>query len=346
MTVLYSITNSLEFQGGSVTLANGDTFPFSSDHPRYDAIVAALLSEADEKTIFSMVSPFEAIFLNFTQITDRVSRKGMKLFFDGDVLNNTIASAIISSMDEEGYKNGQVWRSYVAFLERLMTNPSEDSRQHLYHYVEAHGLTITRDGMLVLYKGVVDNAGIEGVEEGVYHSNHAGPGIVARPDGQTTHYERAQLPNAVGYVVSIPRAQVDTNRGAHCSVGLHAGTYEYARSFAPVLLTVLVDPRDVVSVPDDVNNAKVRVCRYTVLEVNAGVEYKNGIMDDSVDDEDDDVELSDEEIYAQNKTHEFMDILPELVLNHENLRRYRNKRVTSKARPYFDAAMTELDYEY
>ena len=341
--VLYSITNTAEFKGGTVTFENGDSFPFSSDHPKYDDILAALVAGADQKTVFALVSPFDSIFLNFTQITDRVSRKGMNLFFDGDPLNNGIASEIIKTMDAEGFQNGTTWPSYVAFLERLMTNPSEESRGHLYQYVKSHGLVITDTGMLVLYKGVHTTDVAD-----VYESSNSGYGLVEDGSGTITEYKNARLPNAVGYVVTIPRGMVDTNRGVYCSTGLHAGTYDYASSFAPVLLTVLVDPRDVVSVPSDHSNAKVRLSRYEVLEVNEGKTY-TGVVSTSADLDDDDAddsELSDDEIYARNKTHEFLDIIPTLVANNENLRRYRNKRVTSKGRPYFDAAMKELGIEY
>ena len=344
MTVLYSITNSAEFQGGSVTFADGNTYPFSSDHPKYDDIIAALLAGEDETTIFGLVSPFEAIFLNFAHITDRVSRKGMHLYFDGDLLGTSIAKVIIETMDDEGYEKGTVWRSYVAFLERLMTNPSQESRDHLYKYVESHGLTITDDGMLLIYKGVKDM----GDGNGVFRSSHAGYGIVTTPDGTITEYENDHLPNAVGYVVSMPRTKVDVNRRQHCSNGLHAGTYEYAKDFAPVLLTVLVDPRDVVAVPEDYNNAKIRVSKYTVLEVNEGKQY-TGVVNTAAqadDSDDDDAELSDDEIYARDKLAEFKSLIPTLVKSGEPLRRYRNKRVTAKGRPFFDRAVADLGLSY
>lgn len=59
---------------------------------------------------------------------------------------------------------------------------------------------------------------------------------------------------------------LDPNR--HCAAGLHVASYDYARSFSgcPRLMLVAVDPSDVVSVPTDCECAKIRVCRYTVLQ--------------------------------------------------------------------------------
>ena len=343
MTVLFSYTKDAEFEGATVTFSDGTSYPVSSDHPKFEEIRKALWENADEETIFTLVSPFEGIFRNLTAITDRVSRKGNNLYFDGDVIGTGIASAIIDAMNEEGYNNKDgVWPSYVRFLERLMTNPSAASRDHFFKYVESHGLTITPEGMVVLYKGVNATP-----EDGIYKSSNSGYGIVTTPDGWTTEYKNAKLPNAVGYVVSIPRSMVDDNRNVHCSSGLHAGTYDYAKEFAPVLLTVLVDPRDVVSVPNDHNNAKVRVSRYTVIEVNDGKNYGSGVVTvGTADDDDDDSELSDDEIYARTKTEEFEALIPKLVQDGENLRRYRNKRVTSKGRPFFDQAAKNLNIEF
>jgi hypothetical protein len=65
----------------------------------------------------------------------------------------------------------------------------------------------------------------------------------------------------------MPRSQVIHDPTTHCSVGLHAATYDFAKSFAgpggPVL-KIFVNPRDVVSVPSGGSADKFRCCRYTV----------------------------------------------------------------------------------
>jgi hypothetical protein len=69
----------------------------------------------------------------------------------------------------------------------------------------------------------------------------------------------------------MARSLVDDNRDVACSVGLHVGNHHYASTFlggGSKLLTVKVNPRDVVSVPSDSNDEKIRACRFTVLEDN------------------------------------------------------------------------------
>jgi hypothetical protein len=64
----------------------------------------------------------------------------------------------------------------------------------------------------------------------------------------------------------MPRSQVIHNPGVSCSVGLHAATYAFAKSFVGAggpVLKIFVNPRDVVSVPS-YGADKFRCCRYTV----------------------------------------------------------------------------------
>jgi hypothetical protein len=66
----------------------------------------------------------------------------------------------------------------------------------------------------------------------------------------------------------MPRSLVDPDRDTACSVGLHVGNFSYASGFAQKLLTVAVNPRDVVAVPSDSGDQKIRTHRFTVLGEN------------------------------------------------------------------------------
>ena len=64
----------------------------------------------------------------------------------------------------------------------------------------------------------------------------------------------------------MERGQVDADRERTCSFGLHVAAFSYASNFTGgILLEVEVNPRDVVAVPPDYNQQKMRVCRYRVL---------------------------------------------------------------------------------
>jgi hypothetical protein len=48
------------------------------------------------------------------------------------------------------------------------------------------------------------------------------------------------------------------------------GSFDHAAGYGNTLLEVKVNPRDVVSVPSDTGGAKMRVCRYTVVQEITG----------------------------------------------------------------------------
>lgn len=340
----YTLTSDAEFTGGSVILADGTTYPFTGTHPKYKEIVSHLVAgDLNEDQILDLVNPFESVFRNLTALSERVSRKGTFLYFDGDKLDNSLAKTILRIIDEDGFANPAQWGAYVKFLDLLMQNPSQDSRDHFYKYIEAHGLTITPDGHAILYKGVRLNQDKTG--KGRYTSTQQGFGLVTTPDGKTVEYKHDLLPNDVGYVVSIPRSLVDTNRGRHCSTGLHAGTMDYVIGTmkTPVILTVSVNPRDVVSVPSDHGDAKVRVSRYTVLEVNeAQKKYESVVATPGA-----------KPVKATpvvkatdgSRVDEYKKLIPQLLKAGTSLRKFKSKNVTAKRRGEFVQAAKELGYD-
>jgi hypothetical protein len=82
----------------------------------------------------------------------------------------------------------------------------------------------------------------------------------------------------------MPRSKVDDDPESTCSTGLHVCSFEYLRSFGGQrTMLCQVDPADVVSVPIDYQNTKVRVCRLTVVkEVANPKPLDTGVYDDSI----------------------------------------------------------------
>lgn len=255
MSVTYSIFENEDMKGATI-IVDGEPFTITSTHVSWDAIIDGLIRStltADE--ISGLINPITGISNAFRRISERVSiTPNGAITFDGDPQDSALTDHILRIVTaKDGGNRVEEYTALANLLENLSNNPSEDSKDHFYHFVRTHKMTITPDGYLIAYKGVNSDG----------TSIHAGYGIV---DG--TEYEHSNLPNAVGSIVEIPRSMVDGNRDASCSVGLHVGSYEYASSFAERLLTVKVNPRDVVAVPSDHSNAKVRVTRYEVIEDN------------------------------------------------------------------------------
>lgn len=133
-----------------------------------------------------------------------------------------------------------------AFCDRLFENPSAGVVSRLFAFLEANRITLLPDGKFLGYKKVGPN----------YESLYSGKGA-------------EKFDNSPGLVVEVPRNKVDDNHEKTCSYGLHVSAFDYASRFASrsdnKLVEVAVDPRDVVSVPPDYNNQKIRCCRYNVI---------------------------------------------------------------------------------
>lgn len=144
------------------------------------------------------------------------------------------------------------------FLANLYDNPSNKAVEQLYSWMEANGITITEDGHLLAFKRVDNN----------FKSFY---------DGTTD--------NSIGTTPSLPRNKVDDRSEVTCSHGLHFCSQAYLPHYhggSGKVLLLKINPRDVVSIPTDYNNAKGRACAYLVLDelkgdARTGVEEHNVI---------------------------------------------------------------------
>ena len=67
----------------------------------------------------------------------------------------------------------------------------------------------------------------------------------------------------------MPRRNVCDNANIGCSDGFHAGSLDYARQYGNGghLMVVEIDPADVVSVPLDCDQQKLRTSKYKVVSL-------------------------------------------------------------------------------
>lgn len=280
MSVHYNLVGDSKGQTLTIIYSNGSIQPISSSHAEFTRILGYLVdtpnADIDEDRLRKMTDIAEAVTNRLTSLSERVAVRGGKVLFDGDEVGSAIADHILRLLQEDD-EDG--WRPLVNFLEKVATNPDEESRASLYSWLSANKFTLTTDGDFVAYKGVQ-------IIDGVSHSINRGTAFV---DGvEYTGY----IPNPLGATVTMPRASVQIDRSVGCSTGLHAGTYEYAKDFSRArVVTVLINPRDVVSVPTDCYSQKLRVSRYVVSEETDDVYVIPTIdvsADEFVDDVDDD----------------------------------------------------------
>ena len=139
-------------------------------------------------------------------------------------------------------KDGLPFEPLLRFHRRVIANPSKESAADLYAFLEANHVPITPDGMFIAYKKVTTVG------------------------GRLVDSHTKTISNEVGSRVVMPRENVDANRHNTCSRGLHVGAHQYVSDFTgDTIIEVKVDPTDVVAVPPDYKQQKMRVCAYVVL---------------------------------------------------------------------------------
>lgn len=245
-----SVTISVFFEDGDVRVVAKTSASFQ---PLLNYLVTNDIHDEDE--VRRLVDPAIFIGTEMREIAgDRVTYDLRNLYFDGRPLHNVIAEHIKAKIQA----GDSDWKRLVRFMINLDNNPSRNAQAATYAWVERHGLTITEDGCFLGYKAVLNDhtsssTGPDNYINGQYYGE---PGIAYH------------VPHNVGDVISKKRADVDDTPGGGCSVGLHVGTYAYAMNFAPVLMTVKVNPEHVVSADQYDHNVKIRVCQYEVVALN------------------------------------------------------------------------------
>jgi len=163
---------------------------------------------------------------------------GGEVIYDGKPLHNVMCERILDIMRE-----GLDATGLVKFLENLMQNPSYTAVQELYLFLEANQIPITEDGHFLAWKKIRNNWKD-------IHSN--------------------SVDYSVGATPSMKWNQVDPDREKTCSYGLHCAGWDYLPHFgsngdSDRIVIVKVNPADVIAVPNDYGNAKMRVCKMEVL---------------------------------------------------------------------------------
>lgn len=248
----FQLTGDDKGQTLVIVYEDQDIVTVPDTHKNFDAIIDLWRSkDYEEEDIRKLVNNMHEIGKRLSAITERVSVAPYGVFFDGDPLRGELADFLLEMYNEERIED---FTAVANFLEKAATNPSIESIDALYQWITNGDLVITPNGDFVAYKGVKVGAG--GQSMSITSGSAFVNGIL----------HNGCIPNPDGAIITMPRSEVNANGSVGCSTGLHAGTYDYASGFAQGrLLIVQINPRDVVSVPNDCSFQKLRVSRYTVL---------------------------------------------------------------------------------
>lgn len=232
--------------GDIITISyEGNTYPINKDHPSYTEIRKALTDKKYD--IIPKLLDVEKKIETATKGRFRVS--GNTVFIDEKQVDNEIGQKIVEFMRAKAPH-----KALIKFWENVLLNPDPVARKSVFPFIKKNGHPITEDGCFIAYKSVRSD----------YRDHHTG-----------------RLDYNVGNVVKEDRAVCDPNPKQTCSKGLHVANRHYAWGFnsSKKMIECKINPRDVVAVPDDYSNMKMRTCEVYVVRDNDSGQLKVPYID-------------------------------------------------------------------
>jgi hypothetical protein len=242
----WTITNS-----GTITVMLDDkVYSIGIEHMNYAKILDALKTKN-----YGIIPDLSSVSVVIKKSAEKanaggnVEIKNGLIYFKGYIVDNTLTRRILDLINKD-----YPFDPMIKFLENLMENPSQRAVSELYTFLDVNNIPITEDGCFLAYKRVRED----------YMDIYTG-----------------KINNSVGQVVKMDRKEVDENSNVVCSSGLHACSVGYLKAFhngEGHIMILKIHPRDVVSIPTDYHNTKMRVCEYLVLKELA-IDANNPLKD-------------------------------------------------------------------
>jgi hypothetical protein len=222
-------------QGVTVVL-HGVPYNIDKTHELYPDVIEGLSRHESPAWFEQVLTALQRKVEAATKLTPNMVYSGGVVLYKGDVLSGYAIDKLVAFI-EGGYDAEPL----AKFLEKLQLNPSNQTVENLYQFLEYGKIPLTKDGNFLAYKAIGQN----------WKDIHSGT-----------------MDNSIGRVVEMPRKSVDDRRDVTCSHGLHVCSFDYLPHFAHAnghVVICEIDPADVVAIPADYNNTKMRVSKYRVV---------------------------------------------------------------------------------
>ena len=275
MSVAITHIDRITKDDGSKTISvsySRDDKPITISCPETPEILSSAIDFADgiisDEEFIKAVAGFDIVKAYRDAIAPKIEQISENLTFDGchvyyrnkalsicidEILEDHLVRLIKAGTSEADLS------AWAAFTERLYGNECKHTRKNIVQWLIAQDwLTLDPKGRLIGYRGCAWD-----YDRDCPISVHSGTATV---DGVQVE---GQIPNPVGSIVEMPRKKVQHDPSIGCSSGLHVGTYDYAKNWAPAdgaVIRVAVAPEDIVSVPTECSYSKIRCCRFEVLD--------------------------------------------------------------------------------
>ena len=284
--IAYTLTNN------TITVVlNNKVYTVDNTQPQWNNVLEAIRSNDEEK--LQKVLTVASAITSFSE--GNITVKDNQVFYKNTKLDNYVVDKVITFA-----QNNLPLKPLLKFIDKLMKNPSRTAVKELYRFLEHKNMPITPDGNFLAYKGVQRD----------YFSKTAGDIEVLKG-----RFVGGRIYNGIGEDIEVERNLVCDNSSIGCSTGLHAGSLRYATTFGADGRVVIVEinPANVVSVPTDSNNEKLRACAYKVIseyEIPLNNNYTSEFESESYFEEDDfngnntfvDNEEDEENIYGEDSS--------------------------------------------
>ena len=257
------ITNSVAIV---LFLSSGKTVRVEKTDKKYPKVLKTfeLPLEEQEDAVEAIIN--EQFDIQVIHGKDGFEVVGEDIYYQGDKLPEAFATKVKSII-----KDGLPVSHFEKFWDNLKENPSFHVVNEIgfLEFLEYKELPITEDGCFIAYRGVQNN-----------YWSISGNLNTKVLQGQVN--SSGQIFNGIGEIIEVRRNGVSDDRNVHChSLSLHIGSLDYARGWGSKLVVVKVNPKDVVSVPNDCNAQKCRVCKFEVIadfveEITASVVDEEG----------------------------------------------------------------------
>jgi len=212
-------------------VVDGKALTMESSNPSFNEATKLLAEERFDELpdLFDVPKAVEKFADGNISVSDGEVR------YKGEAIHNHVVGRVLDFM-----RQGLPYKPLVRFLDKLMENPSRRAVNELYAFLEHKAMPLTPDGNFLAYKGVRED----------YTDWHSG-----------------KFRNQIGDEHEMIRNNVCDDANVGCSHGFHAGSLEYAKGYGNGghLMVVEIDPRDVVSVPLDCDQQKLRTAKYKVV---------------------------------------------------------------------------------
>jgi len=216
----------------TVVGANGPTTIDSGDI-RFSSVLAAIKSKnwPELENVLTLPKVIAKFSLGKVNVYDNV------ITYAGKQVHGAIVNRIF-----EYIQNGYPFEPIILFLNKLMENPSENSRNQLFEYIERYQMPIDDNGDVMAMKAVTSK----------FRDKWTG-----------------KIDNSVGQKPEMPRGEISDDKNVAAGPGLHHGWFSFVRDYGnddDIAILTKFNPTDVVRIPEHACYQKIVVCKYEVLK--------------------------------------------------------------------------------